>query len=245
MSQPRLEACYFPAPSDSRWTRLAMALRASALMHCTGWTVNIRAIRPSHAQSAIGLRRHATNTQKLDHWTAQVVAAADGEQLLLMDADTVVLRPLDDLWEQAFDLAYTVRPPRAKFPLNGGVVGVRVSDRTRAFLTAWAEGNRRLLGERTGAYDWARRFGGVNQASLAPLLDQAEARGVEVRALPCAEWNCEDTTWAEFNPARTRILHVKDALRRMALGMEPPTPELAPLVALWRRYASHDIRRTA
>lgn len=243
MSAPRLEACYFPSPRDARWKRLARALQASAWQACPGWDVQVRPITPTRAESSIGLYSHVANTQKLDHWAETVNAADDGEQVLLVDTDTVVLQPLDDLWALPFDLAYTTRP--RGFPFNAGVIAVRVSDRVRTFMADWADANRALLGaDKANAYAAARTYGGINQASLAPLLQHASERGITLRALPCAEWNCEDTTWAEFDPARTRILHVKSALRTMALSMERPSSELAPLVAVWRRFERLEIRHT-
>lgn len=240
MTRPRLEACYFPAKYDSRWKRLARVLETSAHRECTEWDVQVRAITPAPEQ---GLRAYASNTQKLESWAAQVAAAADGDRLLLIDADMVILRPIDDIWDRPFDVAYTIRPRR--FPLNGGVVFLRISDRVRRLLADWTRENRRLLTEQTASDVWPQRYGGINQASLATLLPEADARGIALLQLPCAEWNCEDTTWAKFNPAVTRILHVKSALRRQALGLEPTTPELEPLVAIWRRCERQDEARTA
>lgn len=230
---PRLEACYFSAVgSDGRWTRLARVLDWSARQHCPAWHVRVEAIEPPPVTSRIQIRTYETNTQKLDRWAEIVATAADGERLLLIDADTMIVRPIDEIWQRDFDVAYTTK--RARFPINGGVVFLRVSPRVRTFLQDWADANRRLLADSDPEAGWRYTHGGVNQASLAQLLTTAQVRGLHLVELSCAEWNCEDSGWATFDPARTRILHIKSALRQACLSGFPPEPWLLPLRDIWR-----------
>lgn len=228
---PRLEACYFSAiGSDGRWTRLSRVLEWTARRHCPSWHVNVELITPAPASSVLNIRAYETNTSKLDRWAEIVAAAEDGEHLLLIDADTMILRTLDDIWEYPFDLAYTTK--RARFPLNGGVIFLRVSNRVKAFMAAWAVQNRARLADDDRAADWRFTHGGVNQAALAQLLDTDH--GLHLLALPCAEWNCEDSAWASFNPDITRIVHIKSALRQACLTGFTYPDELNPLRELWR-----------
>lgn len=235
---PRLEACYFQGPpatpknpcgSDGRWSRMAAVLEASARRHCPAWRVAVTAIGTAPVGSALGVETYERNTHKLDHWAAVVADAEDRDRLLLIDADTIVLRPLDDVWSLDFDLAYTVRPKR--FPLNGGVVFLRVSDRVRAFVTRWAALNRAMLNAPKPT--WKAEFGGINQAAFGTLLAEGD-HGLTLLGLPCAEWNCEDTSWPSYDPAVTRILHVKDALRRACLSAFDCQPSLRALRAPWQ-----------
>lgn len=166
--RPRLEACFFPG--SSRWRRMAAVLEYSAKRHCPGWDVNVEEVPGPTDPSPLGMPAHAANTRKLDWWADRVVSAADGAQQLLVDADVVVLRPLDDLWEMDFDLAYTGRPPGARFPLNAGVVAVRACEGTRALFGAWVAENAQVLRARRES---ARaRYGGCNQAALGSLFEQ-------------------------------------------------------------------------
>lgn len=248
---PRLEACYFaPDPAMDRFARrdpfdrMAAILEATAAEHCSGWERHIVRIDPTPRQSAIGKASHVQNVQKVEHWTEVVTAAPDGTPLLVIDADTAILRPLDDVWERSFDVAYTVK--RRPFPYNLGVLFVRVSDRTRAWFAAWRDENLRMLEEREGVDAWRQTHGGINQASFARLRESGATTGLELLELPCREWNCEESGWPSFDPGRTRILHVKGELRRAMFQRFIVTPDtakaLAHYQALDRRVAAREAR---
>ena len=232
---PRLEACAFQTGSDpaGMWARLVRVLAFSAARQCPGWDRQIQTITPPRMQSALGIPSHVHNTQKMEHWYQTVAAAPDGADLLLIDADTMILRPLDDIWDRDFDLAYTVKESR--FPFNSGVVFLRVSPAVRAFASRWRDENRKMLGDARHHQVWRKRFGGINQAALGRLLDAGDHQGLTLAKLPCLEWNCEDSSWAAYDPAVTRIAHLKGALRR-AVFLRPhtrPEAQLKPLVDRW------------
>ncbi len=229
----RLEACFFDS-GDGRWRRLARVLEWSARQHCPDWQVRVTAIAEQLPPTRHGVRSHQTNTLKLDHWASVVEASADGDELLLIDADTLVRRPLDAVWGVPFDLAYTVRPETERFPFNGGVLFARSSPGVRHVFHAWAEQNRRMLRDRVHHLTYAQRYGGINQAAFGCLLERGDLAGLQVVTLPCLEWNCEDSTWAAFDPAVTRILHIKSGLRHACWSILRPKPEIRPLVDLWR-----------
>lgn len=224
---PILFSCYF---GDGQFPRLARVLRWSAARHCPIWDRRIEAIGP-HTVNAVH-DAYADNTHKLDHWNAVVQSLPDGAQLLLIDADTVIVRPLDAIWDQSFDLAYTVRPPNYKLPLNGGVIFLRVSARSKAFVNAWAMVNRQMVGDRGLHNKWRRQFGGINQAAFGCVL--SSTTNLELLKLPCLEWNCEDSGWGDFSPSVTRILHVKSLLRRVVFNLGGPTPAVRAVTKFWR-----------
>jgi hypothetical protein len=169
----------------------------------------------------------------MECWYEAVSMAPDGAELLLIDVDTVILRSLDAVWQQAFDIAYTTKPSR--FPFNSGVVFVRVNDRSRAFVKTWRDENLRMLTSETHHQAWRRKYGGINQASLGYTLDSKLAAGVQLVQLPCVEWNCEDSSWALYDPSVTRILHVKSSLRRAVFLGHPAPVSVRPLGRLWRQ----------
>lgn len=243
LSQPRLEACHFDGRPE--FERLAAVLAYTAVRQCPTWQVSVQRIFPEPCASATGIPAHGQNTQKLAHWARLVDQAPDGASLLLMDADLIVLRPLDDVWDEPFDLAYTVKPK--PFPFNLGVLFLRASDRVRQFFVAWEKENAQLLQDAAGHRSWRMRYGGINQAAFGRLLERGALQELALKTLPCREWNCEESAWAAFNPTVTRIVHIKGALRRAVFRRQKATPDLAPLVACWRaldREAS-EMARTA
>lgn len=218
---PRLIACWFPTNEDDRYQRMADVLTYSASRHATGWSIEIAAI-DAPGPSA-GPRSHASNTHKLDYWSAVVAGAADGDRLLLVDADMFLTGPVDAIWSEDFSVAYTVRKSTERYPLNGGVVAVRVNAASRAFMSEWARRNRILFQDPDTHRPWRRRFGGMNQAALGWMLEDRagwpqELKHASIHTVPCLAWNCEDTSWSDFDPAVTRIVHVKSGLRRQVFG---------------------------
>src|SRR5262245_45370586 len=128
---PRLITCY----EGEKYSRLAHVLSATAAKYCPTWQV-----------IATLLVLHPDDATKLLHWCEAIESAPDGTPLALMDCDTMILKPLDDLWQQDFDVAITVRNPKhSPWPNNAGVVFVRASDRVRAFFRHWLAGERKLL----------------------------------------------------------------------------------------------------
>jgi len=233
--KPVLEACYFGADPDHLWVRMATVLRFTAETYCPNWTIQVRNIRPEPMRSALGIPSHVHNTQKMEHWYHVVTGAPDGARLLLMDADMMILRPLDDVWDRDFDLAYTVKP-QERFPFNSGVVFLRVSDRTRAFVEEWRRENRRMLGDSRHHQVWRKQYGGINQAALGYMLSKGDRAGVSLLTLPCAEWNCEDSSWARFS-SETRVVHIKSGLRRaIFFGLLSPGAGIPEIVKVWRGF---------
>jgi hypothetical protein len=215
------------------YRRLARVLAFTATQHCPGWDVQIHHLErvPAYT-SALGNASHVYNAQNLAAWDAVIQQAREGDEVLFLDADTMIVNPLDPVWDAPFDVAYTVRTKGA-IPLNAGVVAVRVSDRTRRFCARWSATCQHFLRHEAAHRPWRRKYKGINQSSLGALLE-AHDHGCQIAPLTCLEWNCENTEWASFDPRRTRIVHLKSGLRRAILGVMRPKPEMQPLVAIWR-----------
>jgi len=174
------------------------------------------------------------NVRKIELWDEAVQAAKDGEVLGLLDCDTLILGNLAPVEAMAFDFAYTVRPAGSEYPFNAGVIFIRAGAAARRFFVRWRAENLRLLADSGAHVPLRARFGGINQAALGSILPTA---GIDLLELSCVEWNCEFTTWGVFRPSGvTRVLHLAGRLRQACFGQRMVTPDLAPLVALWRRY---------
>jgi hypothetical protein len=227
---------------------MARVLALTAGEQLPSWAVNVYAMPDTPIESDIDRRQIIANSRKLWAWNNTIRSAEDGERILLIDADAAILLPLDDVWDLDFDLAYTKRPSTAKFPFNGGVLFVRVSNVTRAFFDLWERENARMLVEPAHHRKWQARYGGINQASFG-YLTHSRSFDLKLHALPCSEWNCEDSGWSQFDPDTTRILHIKSALRLACfLGVAERATGLGPLAKIWREFdrrASGALTRTA
>lgn len=232
MTTSRLESCYFEHEGPPIWTRMASVLAYSAALHCPAWRARIDRFDPALLIHKHGSQMAVDNTQKFDRWAEIVQASDDGDRLLLIDADTLIARPLDPVWELDFDVAITAR----KFgphPLNGGVIFLRISADVKAFFRTWRDVNARMFDDYLGFHrEWKKQYGGMNQAALGYLLKR-EPPNLRLIHLPCEEWNCEDVAWETFDPAITRIIHVKSALRHAIFHGYLTYAYLRPLVTLW------------
>jgi len=240
---PRIEACWFgEGPQGEMYRRLAEVLEFTARRFCGGWRVNVEHLQPKVYRSVLGQPSHEWNTQKFEFWVRQVLAAPDGDRIALLDGDTMIVSGLDSIWDHDFDLAYTYRE-NDRLPLNAGVIFVRVSARTREFMRLWWAWNLHFLnpkdypdvdGRREPHDRWRLRYAGINQASLGYMLERVQ-HGCHVLKVPCSVWNC--VNWTHYTE-RTRIVHIKSALRRAVFNLKPAasTPPTKAIMRLWYDY---------
>lgn len=212
---------------------MARVLEHSARVACPGWAVQVERLdakQPPQSDPCFW-----SNTAKLEAWARVVRASDPGERLALVDADTFVLRDLTPVWVEAFDFAYTLRSP-GRLPLNAGVVFVRVSAELVRFFDEWDRANADMYAHPKLHQTWRARYGGINQAALGMLLEAklAEKLGVKIARLQCREWNCEDSSWHEFDPAVTRVVHLKSGLRRSVFGIGASNVRHQQLRRIWK-----------
>jgi len=238
---PKLFAVYFPGdgPNSAFYERMAKVLDYTAHRHCSNWQIDVRLIDPGKYSNQ-HQHSHISNTHKLDHWNRFVLGCADGDRVLLMDSDMMILRGLDEIWSQDFDIAYTSK--NAKLPFNGGVLFLRVSAKTKLFMQAYWDKNMELLNDRNLHAKHRAKCGGMNQAAFGALIPEVvtpkssaiETPWGKLVAIPCRDWNCAQGDWAKYTPESTRIVHVKSGLRKAIFGRGPIEPHLTPLIDIWR-----------
>jgi len=216
--------------SGETFHRLGNALRASIARNCPLATVETIVEDGPIADNVPALAAH--NTIKLRRWCDRMEAETDGNLMIFMDADTLVLGDLSPAFDLDFDVAYTVRPGRKR--INAGVVFVRANDRSRLFFRDWLRINDEIMGDPRRLRRRMDHYGGVNQAALHSLLDAPHV--ARIGELPCTIWNSCDQTWSDFNED-CRVVHYKGTLRRLAMnGEQEPHRRWGELIDLWRQY---------
>lgn len=234
MRAPRIVLRTFGPDPAQEWLRLVRVLELTIRTHCPTWTIDRQAVSvPDGLSSPLGVQNAVDNFVKLAAWNEAVQAADQGDRLLLLDADTMILQPLESIWDDpALDVAITTKPADARFPINAGVVAVRVSTATQAFFDLWQSEDRRLFLDPREHQVWRGNFGGLNQSSLGALLTRG-GLGVRIVKLPCREWNAEDHSWASLTPS-TRIVHLKGELRAALFEHGHKSEEMRPIIRQWR-----------
>jgi len=226
-----LRSVYF---GQGQYPRLAKVLEATARRHCPSWSISVERIEDSRLKRRDGNAGYSDNTWKLRAWADIIESAPEGDEILLVDSDVFILAPLDGIWDQEFDLLYTERSKGAPFPINGGVVAVRVTEASRRFMRLWVRRDQELFDDFDLHREWRKRYGGMNQSSFGSLLETGHAlrSWLRLATAPCREWNaCDPVDWRDFGP-HTRIVHVKSELR-MTIFQIVVDRAFLPLAGLW------------
>lgn len=224
------------SPWHDDFSRLARALRNSLVVHAPcDWIIDVPDMEPEPVTAAD--EKIAGNVRQFKRWGAAVKHHNDGDRLLLLDTDMYARRDIGGIFDAAGDpdLFYTTRPGAAEWkPLSTGVLGVLVSDRTRAFFQRMEARIYELL---AGQHAAARiKYGGIQQPALGTLLEEGAAKGMTVTALPCSEWNASaPENYGQGQDAR--LVHVHGSVpRRAVLGQSDyAETRYADLVKEWRR----------
>lgn len=224
---------------DDVFENMSCLLRRSLNLNSPGCSFEV--VREEPPRQTKWMPKFITdNLRKLELWKERVDEGAEGEELVLIDADTLVLRDLRDAFDVDFDLRYTIRPGRV--PFNCGVVFVRVNDKSRRFFAQWVKHNQRIVKNQGLSLEHLREFAGGNQWALNEVLSELDAGKFpcRVETAPCEIWNCEQETWERFS-THTAVLHIKSWLRAHLLNHLPFENDrqrvvMAPILKVCRAY---------
>ncbi|MFP4365534.1 MAG: glycosyltransferase family 2 protein [Bacteroidales bacterium] len=128
--------------------------------------------------------------------------------VVLMDTDTIVLKDIDEVFKQDFDIAVTARDNDLHW-LNAGVVFVKPTDKAYDILDLWTE-------EISHSRNYKKKTGhvGFAQPVFAWLYTNNKFRGKVIK-VPCSKYNCVQP-WDDYCSAS--VIHVKSGLRRSLMG---------------------------
>lgn len=217
-----LYSCWF---GNGLWERMAGVLERSARYYCPEWSIVVERIE-SEARTS-----YVSNSVKLAQWVKACESLPDGAELLLIDSDCYVRGNLDALWEASFDVAFTRKKESGHLPFNAGVVAIRLSDASRAFMREWLRVNDSFLLNREEHKKWEAKYGGINQAALGAILEKGR-HGIAIAWLPAAQWNCCHAPLWEKPGA---IVHIKSHLRQQVIRRVRTGP-WAPIINEWRQW---------
>jgi len=163
---------------------------------------------------------------KLRAWEAGVNHTDD--DVLLLDADTLILGDVTTLSRESFHLAHAMRP--GQYPVNTGVVFVRPCVRTRRFMREWRHLTEYWQSTKALRNQARAEYAGTDQAAF---VDALAAHQLNVLPLDYTEWNlCQDFQRMTDN---TRILHLKGKIHRACLAGR--YENLHPnVIREWKKY---------
>lgn len=184
-----------------------------------------------------GTDRHIgyhSNTIKLRELASY--ADHENDDLIIIDADMLCMRPAYHAFEEIFDVAYTMRTriiPGGP-TINGGVMMIRNNERARSWLRCLCCVNENMFLEKWFHSLWASHYPGMNQSAMGYMIERSMHPAI-LHEYKTEEWNAVDCDWKnpEINPV---FCHYKGQLREWIKN------PLAKFVYRWykERYGSNN-----
>lgn len=227
---PTLRSVYF---GKERYERMAKVLEATARKHCEEWDIRVERI-PEHSleypwQDQGTAAALMGNAHKSFAWSQIVEDAEEGERLLLIDADCYIRRPLEEMWEEEFDVVLTETGKAWAF--CSGVMFVRVNERSKRFFRAITEETWKMV--KDGGYHakWRQKYAGIHQAAIGAILENGGSEGVDIKKVPCSEWDA-----LHWNSG-ARVMHLIPRLRKILFdGARLSKSDWRIPIEEWRRW---------
>jgi hypothetical protein len=179
-------------------------------------------------------RSFISNSIKLRKWTEEIRKCGKGDNVVLMDADMLILGDPFKAFKEDFDIGYTKRT-NSKWPLNGGVVFIKVDKWTKTFMNTWLKNNDIMLEDLEFHKKWQQKYAGINQASFGYMIENFGFL-FKLNPFPCKIYNACGEDLPDFDENVTKILHVKGKLRQAIFGEIETEPELQYPVSIWNEY---------
>lgn len=147
--------------------------------------------------------------RKLTIWNWGFDKCEDGDDVVFLDADTMVVKPLSPAFNCTFDVAHTTRYDR-RWSINTGVVFVRVSQKTRKWFRTWRDMSAWAYESKERRQTAVGQWGHVDQATMLASLEMHKGTGgLEVETLPAQIWNEDRVTQC---PDDVAVFHFKGVL---------------------------------
>lgn len=224
-SNPRLECVYF---GTREYIRLAKVLELSAKTYLPNWDINVRKVDGHSLKAALSskyVRKELfpNNAHKALEWSKIVQSAEEGDRILLIDADTFIRSPLDEIWNFDFDYARTVRD--YKWPWNSGVMFLRINERTKKLFELITKETFKMLNDAAYHEVYEEQYGGIHQAATSAVIERNEILNLHVLDIPCKIWNAEHTSRTLEDLKYAKIVHLLPSGRKKLLKSKHWTQE--------------------
>ena len=175
-------------------------------------------------------KRFQAQMEKQRIWTK--LALQQTEEYIIMDTDMMVMGGLTEAFKENFDIAYTSRRLFRK-PLNGGMLFCRPTAATNDFWDEWIENCKEAYENKSIQNRNNSKCKGFAQSALWHTI-QNYAFPIDIKALPCHEYNACDEEWNNINYENVKAIHIKGRMRKALFG-----PKQIPdqkVYNLWREY---------
>lgn len=105
---------------------------------------------------------------KLDYWLYWMTSAPNGRVVVFIDADVFVRADISGDLPSDFDVMFTRKEER--IPINTGVLALRVSDSSKAFMQLWRDETFKVFSDPDLLAHGVKVGGGISQFTLLRLM---------------------------------------------------------------------------
>ena len=170
-------------------------------------------------------------------WQVGLESVVDlNRPIVFLDADTMVLKPLDRVFQDRFDIGYTIRDGY-KWPLNTGVLFVVKSPSVDKMFEKWVDYTEKILSDNVLIQEAIDKEGGADQMSFRYILN--EFKDLTFLPLSSKTWNMDKCTRdmdsvGIFHFKGCLPLLLKQRLYGVEYGDERTPAECEGAFAIWR-----------
>lgn len=229
----KLFTVMFDVDKSKTWSRLLNVFRESVRLHMPDVEL-IEKIIPAPNQVPGKSASITYNTVKLGLWNDYIQEAT--EDTILIDCDMLCLRSAQHIFKRKFDIAFTFTGLTKGVPLNGGVVFVKPTSRSREIMNSWVNINSRMYDNPEYYHKYSGKYLGINQSALGAML----ATGMldDIKRLSTLECNAVGLDWGKIDD-KTIFVHIKSELRNALMTATEPAGHLKKAMQLW-----YDVEKT-
>lgn len=174
-------------------------------------------------------RRFQAQILKQRYWTE--LALQQTEDYIILDLDMIIMGDLSEAFNYDFDIAYTNRKLHRK-PLNGGMIFCRQSQKTKDFWNEWLRNCEGAYIDKKTQNRNNLECKGFAQSALWYTINNCSFP-INIKALPCLEYNACDEEWFNIDYSKIKAIHIKSRMRKALFGpKQAPDPKVFDL---WRK----------
>lgn len=192
----------FVHKNDHKYSNMAYILEQSISKYMPNWKFNLLKTEAPEDNTNTD-----NNRLKMKMWHD----INDSNPYILMDCDTYLRKDISDVFTTYpdFDIALTERSNKNYTPFNVGVVFVRPSKKTKLFFKQWEETVSYLYNHQDLLKSLKRTYKAICQSSLGYMLNNNTLDYLNIKWLPCKEYNACEEDWCREIPEEARVIHLK------------------------------------
>lgn len=178
-----------------------------------------------------------SNYEKTLKWL-ELLEGTKKHNIILLDCDLLILRSLEHIFKEDFDIVFTKRDREDNEPINTGVVWVKKSKKVLEFFRGLSAVCKGMMEDKELHSKYREKWKGIMQAALGYMIENNLTEGLNIKYVPCKYYNACDGEYDSFSSG-TRVIHLKKKMRQTILrGGRTQSEKHQKIYNVWKDYAN-------